>query len=134
MAPPRIRRVDVRAPLVSGSHGLELPADCEGWIPFQVEERKSGQSNDMASKGPVKTHNTKSAIDLTRKGALNMSEPWIPVPPPVEERDTSEPIPVCPICGGMLRRNTDEGISGRRCDLHGHVTPEWVELPEEENE
>jgi hypothetical protein len=56
-----------------------------------------------------------------------------PLTPRFEERD----VPVCPVCGGLVRRDllalTGEGqrFGPWRCDLHGEQVPVWerVEIP-----
>jgi hypothetical protein len=52
---------------------------------------------------------------------------------------TSEPVPTCPICGGMVRRELllrkrpeDPEWGPWTCDLHGKVTPHWEDVEEEE--
>ncbi|MDH4038810.1 MAG: hypothetical protein OEV86_15155 [Candidatus Krumholzibacteria bacterium] len=60
-----------------------------------------------------------------------------PVPPdyPLSAEgwdDDYHPVPVCPRCGGMMRRRRQyiEGVIVARlaCDLHDYVVPRWVTL------
>lgn len=57
------------------------------------------------------------------------AEPLEPLPPRHGEDElwTSEPKPVCSVCGGLMRRRDAELV----CDLHGAVAVEqWY--PEDE--
>jgi len=60
--------------------------------------------------------------------------------------DPLEPVPVCPACGGMLRRLPPASVTGDdsvrdfssrgrlRCDIHGVVAPELAYPSREEDE
>lgn len=52
---------------------------------------------------------------------------WIP---PGHGEHTAEEetrwIPVCPICGAMLRRDLDGDPLDWRCDVHEQVVPDWL--------
>lgn len=71
-----------------------------------------------------------------------MSEPldWIPPRHGEDEHwGSSEPVPVCPECGGLVRAErlvrkgpNDPERGDWRCDLHSVVVPEWVYEKEEE--
>lgn len=68
-----------------------------------------------------------------------MSDPYgDPLPPGHGERWdewTSEPVPVCPACGGQVRRDLAEfPVTGWRCTVHGAVNPEWTYPQDEEEE
>ena len=41
-------------------------------------------------------------------------------------------VPVCPVCGGLLRRDLDGDPLDWRCDLHGAQSPMWELLEEDE--
>lgn len=51
----------------------------------------------------------------------------------MSEPEYERAIPVCPVCGGMMRadilprKRWDDPTRGPwKCDLHGEVKPEWV--------
>jgi len=45
----------------------------------------------------------------------------------VDLDDPDRPVPVCPMCGVLMRQRADNtGNAGLACDLHGWQPPEWT--------
>jgi hypothetical protein len=64
-----------------------------------------------------------------------MSDPIPPRHGEDEQWGASEPVPVCPQCGVMVRSALSSNHLERgpyRCDLHGQVVPQWMYPDEEE--
>lgn len=57
------------------------------------------------------------------------AEPWIPLPPEEQVAD-EEPVPLCPTCGRLARRDLDTQ-QGWYCDIDGPCVPEFVYLSDE---